>query len=177
MDPDVVHDPVYAELVAKHERACRKLRDAVAAMRSFYLTHHKRPLDESSAERWRGALLSEEAVQRHEEAVDAAAQLLRYAFEIAPHSNDGLHMEEILKLKAAHRERLERRTGWGKAAPHPKGIEEKVSVDGGPPITLVIDPKHYDYTERGKRARARREGKPAMDPSTQPPAEPEESGE
>ena len=159
MDPDVVHDPVYAELVAKHERACRKLRDAVAAMRSFYLTHHKRPLDESSAERWRGA------------------QLLRYAFEIAPHSNDGLHMEEILKLKAAHRERLERRTGWGKAAPHPKGIEEKVSVDGGPPITLVIDPKHYDYTERGKRARARREGKPAMDPSTQPPAEPEESGE
>ena len=172
MDPDVVHDPVYAELAAQMERSSRKLRDAVVAMRSWYLTHHKAPKDESSAERWRGALLSEAACAAHEEAVESAAQLLRYAFEIAPHSSSGLHLEEIMLLKAAHRERLERRTGYGRRAPHPRGIEEKVNVDGGPPLTLVIDPKHYDYTERGKRARERRasRGEPAMDQDSSEPS-------
>jgi hypothetical protein len=156
MDPDVVHDPVFQALLVKYEIAGRKLRDSVIAMRSFYLTHHKRPHDETPSEKWRGALLGEDAAQRHIDVEDAAAQLLRYAFEIAPHCNDALHLEELYHLKLAHKERLERRTGWGRPEPHPKGIEEKVTIDGGPPITLVIEPKHWDYTERGKRAAARK---------------------
>lgn len=173
MDPDVVHDPVYAELAAHLERSTRKLRDAVVAMRSWYLTHHKAPHEETNAERWRGALLSEKACELHREVEDAAAQLLRYAFEIAPHSSSGLHLEEIMQLKAAHKARLEQRTGYGKREPHPKGIEERVSVDGGPPLTLVIDPKHWDYTDRAARIRERRamQNKPAMTPTQDPPEE------
>lgn len=169
MDPDVVHDPVFQELVAKYELAGRKFRESVIAMRSFYLNHHKKPLDESTSEKWRGALLSEEAAQRHQNVEDAAAQLLRYAFEIAPHSNCDLHLEELYKLKLAHRERLERRTGWGKPTPHPRGIEERVRVDGGPPITLVIEPQHWEYTDRAKRAQDRK--KPAILPSDTSPTE------
>jgi len=160
MDPDVVHDPVYAELAARLERASSKLRQAVVAMRSFHMVHHKRPIDESTSERWRAALLEEEACQRHEDVIESAAQLLRYAFEIVPHKNSPLHMEEILKLKAAHRERLERRTGYGKAEPHPRGIEERVRVDGGPPLTLVIDPKHWGFTQRAERIRERQTPRP-----------------
>lgn len=165
MDPDVIHDPVFQVLLTKYEVAGRKLRDAVIAMRSHYLTHHKRPIDETTGEKWRGALLSEAAAQRHEDVVDAAAQLLRYAFEIAPHSNSDLHLEELYKLKLAHRERLEKKAGWAKPKPHPRGIEERVVVDGGPPITLVINPQHWDYTERAKKVRERR--KPAMTPTQQ----------
>lgn len=75
-------------------------------------------------------------------------------------------MEEILKLKLAHLKRLEERTGYGKREPHPRGIEEKVSVDGGPPLTLVINPQHWDYTDRAKRVRERQASreKPAMTP-------------
>lgn len=169
MDPDVVHDPVFQALLLKFELSGRKLREAVIAMRSFYLTHHKTPQDENSSERWRGALLSESAAQLHQDVEDAAAQLLRYGFEIAPHSNCPLHLEELFKLKLAHRERLEKRMGWGKAEPHPRGIEERVTVDEGPPITLVINPEHWSFTDRGKRSAARRAAreKPAMDP-TQP---------
>lgn len=163
MDPDIIHDPVFQDFLLKLERSGRKLRDSVIAMRSFYLKHHKRPLDETTSEKWRGALLSEEAVQHHESLVEAAAQLLRYAFELAPHSNDDLHLEELLKLKLAHKERVAHPRGWKKAEPHPRGIEEKVQVDDGPPITLVIEPRHYDYTERAKRAQARR--KPAIPPA------------
>lgn len=165
MDPKVVRDPVFQALLAKHELAGRKLRDAVIAMRAWYLDHHKRPLDENTSEKWRGALLSEDAAQRHQDVVDAAAQLLRYAFEIAPHSNCDLHLEEIYKLKLAHRERLDKQMGYGERRPHPKGIEERVEIDGGPPLTLVIDPKHWEYTDRARRIRERK--KPAM-PHTQP---------
>ena len=153
MDPDVIHDPVFQDLLHKFELESRKLRDAVIAMRSFYLTHHTRPLDESTSEKWRGALLAEEACARHEGAESAAADLLRYAFELAPHSNGGLHLEEIMKLKHAHRERLDRRSGWGTPQPHPRGIEEKVLIDGGPAVTWVINPKDYEFTERARRRR------------------------
>jgi hypothetical protein len=157
MDPDVIHDPVFQQLLMEYELESRKLRDAVIAMRSFYLTHHKRPLDETTSEKWRGAILSEEACRRHEAAVDAAAQLLRYSFEIAPHNNDGLHLEEIMARKIAHRERLDRRSGWGKSKPHPNGIEEKVHIDDGPPVTWVINPKNYEFTERARRRRERQQ--------------------
>jgi hypothetical protein len=177
MDPDVAHDPVYADLAAQLERSSRKLREAVAAMRSFYLTHHKKPHDENTSERWRGALLSEAACDLHQKVQEAAAQLLRYAFEIAPHSNNGLHLEEIMLLKAAHRERLERRTGYGRKEPHPRGIEEKVDVDGGPPLTLVIDPQHWEHTQRAARIRERKAQaeEPAMDSDSDSPSiEPEQ---
>lgn len=152
MDPDVVHDPIYADLAANLEVSARKLRDAVAQMRAFYLSHHKTPLAETTSETWRGALLGELACQRHEAVIESAAQLLRYAFELAPVSNCPIHMEELLKLKAAQKERVVRRTGYGKCRPHPKGIEEKVIVDGGSPITVVINPKHWGYTQRAKNA-------------------------
>jgi len=158
MDPDVAHDPVFAELLLQLELSSRKLRESAAALRSFYLTHHETPLDEGVNEKWRGAILGEDAAQRQQDVEKAAAQLLRYAFEIVPHSNCPLHMEELLQLKAAHQKRLKCRTGWGKTRPHPRGIEEKVSIDGGPPITLVIEPKHWEFTERAKRARSRSEG-------------------
>lgn len=146
-------------------------------MRSFYLSHHKSPDEETTAERWRGALLSEEACKRQQEVEDAAAHLLRYAFEIAPHSNNSIHMEELYKLKLAHHERVERRTGYGRPTPHPKGIEERVQVDGGPPLTLVIHPKHWEYTQRAEQSRQRRANpvEPAMDTGeSQPSIEPEQ---
>ena len=152
MDPDVVHDPVFQQFVLQYELEGRKLREAVIAMRSFYLKHHTRPLDETTSEKWRGAILSEEAAARHEAVVEAAADLLRYAFEIAPFNSDALHLEELYKLKLAHRERLARGGGWGASKPGPKGIEEKVRVDDGPPVTLVIQPEHYDFTARAQRA-------------------------
>jgi hypothetical protein len=157
MDPDVIHDPVFQQLLLKYELESRKLRDAVIAMRSFYLTHHKSPQNETAAERWKGSILSEDTCQRHLSAESAAADLLRYAFEIAPHSDNALHLEELFKLKMAHRERLERRTGWGKTEPHPRGIEEKVLIDGGPPITWVINPKNYEFTEQARRRREQAE--------------------
>ena len=174
MDPDVVHDPVFADLLLEFAGAGTRLRDAVIAMRSFYLHRHTRPIDESTSEKWRGAILGEEAAQHHEALVESAAQLLRYAFELAPVENSSLHMDGLLRLKSAHRERLERRTGWGKPAKVPGSIEEKVSIDRGPPITLLIDPKHWDYTERGKNAAQRRlnAGEPAITTeTTQPPIE------
>ena len=168
MDPDVIHDPVFQQLLLKYEMEARKLRDAVISMRSFYLKHYKAPTEESPSEQWRSAILSEEACHRHQSVESAAADLLRYAFELAPNSNNPIHLEEILMLKLAHKERTERRAGWGKSKPHPKGIEEKVHIDGGPPITWVISPKNYEFTER---ARKRREGvEPAITEDDLPPA-------
>lgn len=169
MDPDVVRDPVFQDLLQRHERAGRRLRDAVIAMRSFYLNHHAKPHDETNQEKWRGALLSEEAAQRHIDVEDTAARLLRYAFEIAPYSNCDLHLEEVYKLKLAHRARLDSQKEWGPRKPHPKGIEEAVVIDGGPPITLVIDPKHYEFTDKAKRAKGRKQ--PAIPPPDEQPPE------
>lgn len=153
MDPDVIHDPVFQQLLLKYELEARKLRDAVIAMRSFYLKHHVRPIDETTNQKWRGALLGEEAAARHYEVESAAADLLRYAFELAPHNNSPIHLEEIMLLKLAHRTRLAGGGGWGVTKTGPIGIEEKVQIDDGVPITWVINPKNYEFTERARRRR------------------------
>lgn len=162
MDPDVILDPVFQELLLKLELSTRKLRDAAIAMRSHYLTHDKKPQDEDATEQWRGAILSEEAALTHEAVEDAAAQLLRYAFELAPHSNCALHLEELCKLRLAHEDRLNLRTGWGTPYPHPRGIEERVRTKEGVPLTLVINPSAWEFTEKARRANAARE--PAIHP-------------
>ena len=90
MDPDIVHDPVFQQLVMKYELESRKLREAIIAMRSFYLTHHKSPQDENTSEKWRGAILSEFACEKHLAVESAAADLLRYGFEIAPKSSGSI---------------------------------------------------------------------------------------
>jgi len=171
VDPDVIHDPVFQQLLLKYELEARKLRDAVISMRSFYLKHHKAPADETATEKWRSAILGEEACQRHQLVESAAADLLRYAFEISPVSNDALHLEEVLRLKLAHRERLARGGGWARTKASPIGIEEKVYIDDGAPITWVINPRNYQFTER---ARKRREASEAAipDENTPPLSEP-----
>jgi hypothetical protein len=151
MDIDVVLDPVFEQLLLKYELEARKLRDAVIAMRSFYLTHHKSPNDETTSEKWRGAILSEFACEKHQAVESAAADLLRYSFEIAPKNSSAIHLKELYKLKLAHRARLERRAGWGTTPSTSKGIEEKVKIDEGPPVTVVIQPEHYDFTARVQR--------------------------
>ncbi len=151
VDPDVVQDPVFMHLLIKHERAGRKLRDAVIAMRSFYLKHDASPADETTNEKWKGAILSEDAAQKFQDVESAAADLLRYAYELAPISGQALHMEEVMKSKLAHRKRLRERTGWGKPEVGPKGIEEKVRIDKGPPVTLVFRPEAYEFTKRAKK--------------------------
>ena len=168
MDPAVVHDPVFLELLHRSELASRKLRDAVIAMRSFYLAHKKAPLDESASETWRGAILGEEASARFEAANAAQADLLRYAYELAPHGNSPIHLEEIELLRLAHKKRTERRSGWGTCGPTTKGIEEKARIDPGPPVTLVIRPQHYEFTERAKKAKERAE--PAITDPELPPS-------
>ena len=62
MDIDVVLDPLFEQLLLKYELEGRKLRDAVIAMRSFFLTHHKSPNDESTSEKWRGAILALQSI-------------------------------------------------------------------------------------------------------------------
>lgn len=171
MDPDVIHDPVFQQLLLKYELESRKLRDAVIAMRSFYLTHHKGPQEETISEQWRGAILGEEACLRHGNVETAASDLLRYAFEIAPTNNDALHLEELYKLKMSHRGRLERRTGWGGHTKPAAGIEERVRIDDGPPITWIINPKNYEFTEKARKRR--RPAEPAITPDeSQHPGEP-----
>jgi hypothetical protein len=162
MDIDVILDPVFEQLLLKYELEARKLRDAVIAMRSFYLKHHKSPQEETTSEKWRGAILSEFACEKHLAVQDAAADLLRYGFEICPKNSSAIHLEELYKLKLAHRERLERRSGWAKPKPGPKGIEEQVKIDEGPPVTVVIQPQHYDFTARAQRRAI--SAKPAIEP-------------
>lgn len=155
MDPKVVRDPVFQQLLQRHDLAGRKLRDAVMALRSFHLSVHKAPADYSHSEKWRAAHLAEAAVHRLEEVRSAADELLRYGYEIVPHSSCPQHMGEIKDLKDAHHERIGS-GGWAEAPEKVRGIEEQVQVDHGPPITIVIKPKHYEYTDRHKKAQERR---------------------
>lgn len=155
MDPHVVQDPVFQQLLQKHEIAGRKLRDAVIALRSFHLSTHKAPEAYDHSEKWRAAQLQETAVHRLEDVRTAADDMLRYGFEIAPHSNCPQHLAVIQDLKTAHTERIGC-SGWGVRPDPARGIEEQVQVDGGPPITIVITPKHYEFTERHKRAQERK---------------------
>lgn len=153
MDPNIAHDPVFQDLLVKHELAGRKLRDAVALMRSFYLNHEVSPHDETVAKKWRGAILSEEASALFQRVEESAAQLLRYAYEIAPHNNDPDHLEGLRLLRLAHRERLKRGVGWSGHRKTIRGIEEKVRIDDGPPVTVIIKPSAYSYTARARRAK------------------------
>jgi hypothetical protein len=162
MDPKVTHDPVFQDLVLNYETASRKLRESAIAMRSFYLQHHKKPQDQTTAEKWESSLLSENAAQRHIDVEKAAAQLLRYAYELAPHSNNEDHMSELEQLRLSHHARVEGKAGWGKPEMRPRGYEEQVVIDGGPPITIVIKPEHWDYTEKTKRIQKLKQ--PAIDP-------------
>lgn len=159
VDPNVLHDPVFQDLLQKQEVAGRKLRDAVIAMRSFHLTLHKAPQDYDISEKWKAAHLGENAAQHLDSVRDAAADLLRYAYEIASHSNCPEHLKQVSDLKKAHNERV--RTGAPKVTrpEQVRGFEEKVLVDGGPPITIVIQPKHYEFTERYKKRRKRQKPK------------------
>jgi hypothetical protein len=160
VNPDVVQDPVFQQLLIKFDRAGRKLRDAVISMRSFYLHHDKPPAEETTQEKWKSAILSEDAAQKFHNVENAAADLLRYAYELAPHSSSPIHLEEIMKLRIAHQERLKQRMGWGPGEPGPKGIEEKVRIDCGPPVTLILRPEAYEFTNRAKSR------KPASEPTS-----------
>lgn len=151
MNPDVSHDPIFQQLVIQHEVASRKLREAVAAMRSFFLNHHKSPDDENKTEKWRGAALSEEASALFQRVEESAAQLLRYSYEIAPMNSSPEHMEELERLRSAHRERLKRGGGWSGERKTIRGIEEKVHIDDGAPITVIIKPSAYSFTDRSRR--------------------------
>jgi len=159
VDPDISHDPVFQQLLSHHELASRKLRDAVAAMRSFYLHHHKSPQEENASEKWRGSILSEEAAALFQKVEDSAAQLLRYSYEIAPINSDPEHMAEMARLKAAHKERLKRGVRWSGHFRTMRGIEEQVIIDDGMPVTVIIKPSAYEYTQRAKQR------KPAIEAS------------
>lgn len=138
---DVLQDPVFQDLVRRHELAVRRLREDVVRMRHHYLHHLKRPADESAAEQWKAATLQNAACERLEEVRDSAAELLRYAFEVAPHSNDPEHLSSIAAARAAHEKRLTERTGWGTRPILPKGPEEQVRLDDGAPFTIVLKPQ------------------------------------
>lgn len=152
MDPLVIRDPVFQQLLKKHELAARKLRDAVISLRSFTLADDKAPRDYTSSEMCRAAILQETLVERLEDERVAAEELLRYGFELAPHSSSPEHLAAIEVAKAAHKKRLSQ-DGWAETTVRPRGFEEQVQVDGGPPVTIVIQPKHYEFTQRAKRAR------------------------
>jgi hypothetical protein len=155
---------VFQEQLLKAELAAHKLRDAVIALRSYYLTHHKAPSDENLSEQWKSSLLCEAATEAFEASEAAQADLLRYGYELVPRDGTSEQMSLLQELKAAHALRLKLRSGHSESEPHPRGIEEKVSIDSGPPVTVVIHPKHYEFTEKARRAReqrARREA--AMD--------------
>jgi len=171
VDPDISHDPVFQQLLTHHELASRKLRDAVAAMRSFYLNHHKSPQAETTSEKWRGSILGEEASALFQRVEESAAQLLRYAYEIAPTNNTSVHMEEMARLKEAHRLRLKGGGLWSGARKTIRGIEEKVLIDDGPPITVIIKPSAYRFTQRARRK------KPAINGLDSSAGEPHQVGD
>lgn len=151
MDPDIAHDPVFQQLLTHHERSTRKLRDAVAAMRSFHLNHHKSPQEENTSEKWRGSILGEEAAALLQRVEESAAQLLRYAYEIAPINSTPEHMEEMARLKEAHRARLKQGVRWSGHFRTMRGIEEQVLIDDGPPVTVIIKPSAYKFTDRARQ--------------------------
>lgn len=138
---DVLYDPVFQDLVRKHELSVRRLREDVQRLRSYYLSHHKRPAEDSVSERWMAATLQNAAADRLEDVRESAADLLRYGFELAPFASDDDHMAAISAAKAAHMKRLEERTGWGKRPIFPKGPEEQIKVDDGPPLTFILKPE------------------------------------
>jgi hypothetical protein len=133
---DVFQDPVFQDLVHRHELAVRRLREDVVRLRAHSLSSNGVP--ETVGELWLTAKLQEAAHYQIDAVRDTAADLLRYAFELVPHSADEELLAEIAVLRAAHKQRLAQRTGWGSAPLQLRGPEELVRVDGGPPITIVL---------------------------------------
>lgn len=139
---DVLHDPVFHDLLHQHAKAARRLRDSVLALRAWHLDHVKHPGEETTSEKWRSATLQEDAVRSLEMVKTAAEELLRYGFEMAPHSGETEHITSIRAARSAHRERL-KRFSLGKYGSQEAstGPEEKIYVDDGPPLTIVLKPK------------------------------------
>jgi len=129
----------------RHAKAARRLRDSVLALRSWHLDHVKHPGEESTSEKWRSATLQDDVVKSLDMVRDAAEDLLRYGFEMAPHSSENEHLTSVNAARTAHRERL-KRCNLGKygSREEPTGPEEKIYVDGGPPLTIVLKEKKPD---------------------------------
>jgi hypothetical protein len=138
---DVLHDPIFHDLLQRHARAARRLRDSVLALRSWHLDHGKHPGEETVSEKWRSASLQEDCVKAFEFERDTAEELLNYGFELAFHSSENEHIEDIRSKIAAHKKRLEEKTGWGSRPIELRGPEERIKIDDGPPITIVMKPK------------------------------------
>lgn len=133
---DVYHDPVFQDLVRRHELAVRRFREDVARLRAHSLSNEQVPADASG--KWLAAKLQESAHHQIDAVRESAADLLRYAFELVPYNADPELLADLAKAREAHRERLAKRMGWGKAPLQLRGPEEKLHVDGGPPITIVL---------------------------------------
>ena len=141
---DVIHDPMFQELVRHHELAVRRLREDIIRLRAHYLELVKHPSEHSTSERWRGASLQEAVSESLDKVRSSADELVRYGFELAPYGTDAEHLDGVAASRAAHTKRLTERTGWGQKRIELRGPEEKIHVDGGPPITIVLkspDPK------------------------------------
>ena len=138
---DVLHDPVFHVLMQRHARAARRLRDSVLALRSWHLHHTKHPGEQDIGEKWRSATLQDDVTKSLELVRDAAADLVLYGFEMAPHSDETEHLSEIAAARVAHKKRVEEKTGWGTRAPEAKGPEEQVKAADGPPVTIVLKSK------------------------------------
>lgn len=168
MDPRILHDPAFHELLKSLEVAAKRLRDTVIALRAFYLDHNKAGHEETQAERWKGALLSSDASAAHEKLEDAAAGLLRYGYELAPHDDSEDHRKQIEHLKEKQYQRILTQRSESTSVEHPRGFEERVHVEEGHPLTLVIRPEYWHYTERAKQTLERKQ--PAINPDTDPGA-------
>jgi hypothetical protein len=153
MKNDVIHDPIFQHLLSKLEASQQKLQNSVIALRGLCLTHNKKPLDDTIEEKWRFSLLEEDIYKFQHKVEKNVGALVRYAFEIMPNNNMSSHLEEINKLKEAHKERIKTRSGWGKGEHVSLGFDEKVTIDDGPPITITIKPSKWEYTEKAKRAK------------------------
>lgn len=140
---DALYDPIFMDLVHRHETAVRRLREDVARLRAHYLqAATKGPQEDSLHDRWLAATLQSAAHHQLDLVRESAADLVRYGFELAPHSADPEHLAAISAAKAAHLKRLEERTGYGRRPLELRGPEEKVKLDGGAPFTIVLrDPQ------------------------------------
>jgi hypothetical protein len=137
---DVLRDPLFQDLVRRHELAVRRLREDVSRLRSHHLDHAKSPAEETLGERWRSASLQIAAKDSFDKVHDTAADLLQYGFGLTPHSADSSYLSEIAALREQHHQRIAGPSQNLRPLYH-RGPEEKVKVDDGPPITIVLRPQ------------------------------------
>lgn len=136
---DVFLDPIFIDLVRRHELAVRRLREDVARLRLHHLrAATKGPQEDGLHDRWLAATLQQAAHHQLDVVRETAADLVRYGFELAPHSADPEHLAAISAAKDAHKKRLDERTGYGERRLELRGQEEKVQIDGGAPFTIVL---------------------------------------